>query len=159
MVGIGTPQRLLHSQLLDRRGRHTRHWGPTGAWLHWQSGGPARGGRPRRNYQHAGRARPQRNAASSTTPTKPHCVKDGWKHTGDTLVHDVDGYFFYYPSRGDDMIITSGYDVAVPAAESTRLLRPALAECAVITDPDPTTWRGDRSVSGAEHVGASPPKP
>ncbi len=62
-------------------------------------------------------------------------VKDGWNYPGDAFVQDDDGYFFYR-ARGDDMIITAGYNVAGPEVEGALLLHPAVAECAVIGVPD-----------------------
>jgi 2-aminobenzoate-CoA ligase len=58
-------------------------------------------------------------------------VRDGWNITGDTFVHDDDGYF-RYQARSDDMIVTSGYNVAGPEVEGALLLHPAVAECGVI---------------------------
>src|SRR5918993_159966 len=43
-------------------------------------------------------------------------VQDGWNVTGDTYVRDEDGYF-WYQARNDDMIITSGYNIAGPEVE------------------------------------------
>ena len=68
-------------------------------------------------------------------PRQTHYVKDGWNYTGDAFVQDADGYFFYQ-ARGDDMIITSGYNVAGPEVESALLLHPAVAECGVIGQAD-----------------------
>jgi 2-aminobenzoate-CoA ligase len=48
---------------------------------------------------------------------------------------DEDGYF-HYQARTDDMIITTGYNVAGPEVEDALLLHPAVAECAVIGAPD-----------------------
>lgn len=64
-----------------------------------------------------------------------HYVKEGWNYPGDAFVQDRDGYFFYQ-ARGDDMIITSGYNVAGPEVESALLLHPAVAECGVIGQAD-----------------------
>ena len=58
-------------------------------------------------------------------------VRDGWNVTGDTFVQDDDGYF-RYQARSDDMIVTSGYNVAGPEVEGALLLHPAVAECGVI---------------------------
>jgi 2-aminobenzoate-CoA ligase len=58
-------------------------------------------------------------------------VKDGWNYTGDAYLQDADG-FFHYQSRTDDMIISSGYNIAAPEVEEAVLLHPAIAECAVI---------------------------
>ena len=58
-------------------------------------------------------------------------VLNGWNLTGDAYEMDVDGYF-YYRARTDDMIITSGYNVAGPEVEEILLKHPAVAECAVV---------------------------
>ena len=58
-------------------------------------------------------------------------VRDGWNMTGDTFVEDDDGYF-RYQARSDDMIVTSGYNVAGPEVEGALLLHPAVAECGVV---------------------------
>ena len=62
-------------------------------------------------------------------------VKDGWNYPGDAFTQDDDGYFFYQ-SRADDMIITSGYNVGAPEVEDALLKHPAVAECGVIGLPD-----------------------
>ena len=62
-------------------------------------------------------------------------VRNGWNLTGDTFVQDQEGYF-RYQARSDDMIVTSGYNVAGPEVESALLLHPAVAECGVIGVPD-----------------------
>ncbi|MDP2448056.1 MAG: AMP-binding protein [Polaromonas sp.] len=62
-------------------------------------------------------------------------VKDGWNYPGDAFLQDVDGYFFFQ-SRADDMIITSGYNVGGPEVEDALLKHPAVAECGVIGEPD-----------------------
>ncbi|MGH8776029.1 MAG: AMP-binding protein [Jiangellaceae bacterium] len=63
-------------------------------------------------------------------------VQDGWNVTGDTYVRDDDGYF-WYQARSDDMIITSGYNVAGPEVEQALLSHPDVLECAVVGVPDP----------------------
>ena len=63
-------------------------------------------------------------------------VHDGWNRTGDLYVCDEDGWF-WYQSRADDLIVTSGYNVAGPEVESALLSHPAVAECAVVGAPDP----------------------
>jgi 2-aminobenzoate-CoA ligase len=63
-------------------------------------------------------------------------VQDGWNVTGDTYVMDDDGYF-WYQARSDDMIISSGYNIAGPEVENCLLEHPAVQECAVIGTPDP----------------------
>src|SRR4051812_44786241 len=58
-------------------------------------------------------------------------VQDGWNVTGDTYLQDADGYF-WYQARSDDMIISSGYNIAGPEVESALLTHPAVAECGVV---------------------------
>jgi 2-aminobenzoate-CoA ligase len=58
-------------------------------------------------------------------------VKAGWNLTGDVYVIDDDGWFVYQ-ARTDDMIVSSGYNIAGPEVESALLSHPAVAECAVI---------------------------
>lgn len=62
-------------------------------------------------------------------------VQDGWNITGDTYLMDEDGYF-WYQARSDDMIISSGYNVAGPDVEAALLTHPAVAECGVVGAPD-----------------------
>ena len=58
-------------------------------------------------------------------------VSQGWNLTGDAYLMDGDGYFVYQ-ARTDDMIISSGYNIASPEVEEALLLHAAVAECAVI---------------------------
>jgi 2-aminobenzoate-CoA ligase len=62
-------------------------------------------------------------------------VHAGWNLTGDAYVMDADGYF-HYQARTDDMIISSGYNIAAPEVEDALLAHAAVAECAVIGLPD-----------------------
>ncbi len=63
-------------------------------------------------------------------------VCNGWNVTGDAYEMDQDGYF-WYRSRLDDMIISSGYNIGAPEVEEVLLLHPGVAECAVIGLADP----------------------
>ena len=63
-------------------------------------------------------------------------VQNGWNITGDSFLRDADGHF-WYQARNDDMIVSSGYNIAGPEVESVLLTHPAVAECAVIGRPDP----------------------
>lgn len=63
-------------------------------------------------------------------------VHDGWNVTGDTYRLDEDGYYWYV-ARSDDMIISSGYNIAAPEVEDALLSHPAVVECAVIGSPCP----------------------
>ncbi len=62
-------------------------------------------------------------------------VRDGWNLTGDAFYQDDKGYF-HFAARVDDMIITSGYNVAGPEVEAALLSSPEVSECAVIGVPD-----------------------
>ena len=62
-------------------------------------------------------------------------VKNGWNFTGDIFIQHENGYF-QYQSRSDDMIISSGYNVAAPEVENALLVHPAVMECAVVGLPD-----------------------
>jgi len=62
-------------------------------------------------------------------------VRCGWNVTGDAFVVDEDGYF-WFQARTDDMIVSSGYNIAGPEVESALLEHPGVAECAVIGVPD-----------------------
>ena len=63
-----------------------------------------------------------------------HYVRDGWNITGDTYCKDADGYF-WYQARSDDMIVSSGYNIAGPEVEAALLAHPAVAECGVVGAP------------------------
>jgi len=62
-------------------------------------------------------------------------VMDGWNITGDLYRTDEDGYFWFV-SRADDMIISSGYNIAAPEVENALLAHDEVAEVAVIGVPD-----------------------
>lgn len=61
--------------------------------------------------------------------------RHGWNYTGDTYVRDEDGYF-WYQARSDDMIISSGYNIAGPEVENALLRHPSVLEAGVIGMPD-----------------------
>ena len=62
-------------------------------------------------------------------------VSGGWNYTGDAYLQDADGYF-HYQSRTDDMIISSGYNIAALEVEEVLMTHPGVVECAVIGVPD-----------------------
>jgi len=62
-------------------------------------------------------------------------VRDGWNLTGDDFVRDEKGVF-HFMARADDMIISSGYNIAGPEVEAALLSHPDVAECAVVGAPD-----------------------
>ena len=68
-------------------------------------------------------------------PRQAEYVVDGWNITGDRYLMDADGYF-WFQSRADDMIVSSGYNIAGPEVESAMIGHPAVREVAVIGAPD-----------------------
>jgi len=62
-------------------------------------------------------------------------VQDGWNLTGDSFWQDENGYF-HFAARNDDMIISSGYNIAGPEVEAALLAHPDVAECAVVGAAD-----------------------
>jgi 2-aminobenzoate-CoA ligase len=68
-------------------------------------------------------------------PRQRDYVQHGWNLTGDAYRLDEDGYF-WYQARTDDMIISSGYNIAGPEVEGALLEHPRVLECAVVGAPD-----------------------
>lgn len=62
-------------------------------------------------------------------------VRKGWNLTGDIFTESEDGYFRYV-ARGDDMIVSSGYNIAAPEVENALVVHPAVQEVAVVGLPD-----------------------
>lgn len=67
-------------------------------------------------------------------------VRDGWCVVKDIVSRDEDGYL-YYISRSDEMIVSSGYNIAPADVESVLLRHPAVLRVACIGAPDPTGRR------------------
>ncbi len=68
-------------------------------------------------------------------PRQRDYVVNGWNVTGDIYHVDHDGYF-WFQCRTDDMIVSSGYNIAGPDVEAALSTHPAVKECAVIGVPD-----------------------
>ncbi len=66
-------------------------------------------------------------------------ILNGWNVTGDIFHRDDDGYFYYH-ARGDDMIVSSGYNIGGPEVEAAIDTHPDVVESAVVARPD--TQRG-----------------
>ena len=62
-------------------------------------------------------------------------MRDGWNLTGDSFVRDANGRLSFV-ARSDDMIVSSGYNIAGPEVEAALLSHPAVAECGVVGAPD-----------------------
>lgn len=73
-------------------------------------------------------------------------VNNGWNLTGDLYIRHSNGYF-QYQSRSDDMIISSGYNIAAPEVENAILTHPSVSEVAVVGQPD-----GDRGTIVASFI-------
>ena len=63
-------------------------------------------------------------------------VVNGWNVTGDTFVRDEDGYY-WYRSRTDNMIVSSGYNIGGPEVEEAVGSHPDVVEVGVVGEPDP----------------------
>jgi acetyl-CoA synthetase len=59
-----------------------------------------------------------------------------WYLTGDLVLRDVDGYFWFV-GRGDDLIKSSGHLIGPFEVENVLLEHPGVAEAGVIGKPDP----------------------
>ena len=68
-------------------------------------------------------------------PRQTNYVRDGWNLTGDSFTRDEKGRFSFV-ARSDDMIISSGYNIAGPEVEAALLSHPGVAECGVVGAPD-----------------------
>ncbi len=62
-------------------------------------------------------------------------VQNGWNITGDTFIRDSRGVY-HFVARADDMIVSSGYNIAGPEVEAALLSHDDVAECAVVAAPD-----------------------
>ncbi len=68
-------------------------------------------------------------------------MRNGWNITGDTYRQDEDGYF-WFQARNDDMIVSSGYNIAGPEVEA--------ASCSAIP-PSPSAPSSALPDDGARH--------
>ncbi len=83
-------------------------------------------------------------------PRQGDYVRDGWNLTGDSFWQDAEGYF-HFAARSDDMILSSGYNIAGPEVEAALLAHDDVLECAVVGAPDP-----DRGQIVEAHVVLAP---
>lgn len=68
-------------------------------------------------------------------PRQAQYVRQGWNITGDIVTQDAQGNISYI-SRADDMIISSGYNIAATEVENVLLTHPVVSEAAVVGLPD-----------------------
>ena len=71
----------------------------------------------------------------NSTDKQKEYVENKWNITGDIFRKDEDGYYWFV-ARGDDMIISSGYNIAAIEVESVLLTHDAVLECAVVGLPN-----------------------
>jgi 2-aminobenzoate-CoA ligase len=64
-------------------------------------------------------------------PRQRQYVRNGWNLTGDSFMQDAAGNF-HFTARSDDMIISSGYNIAGPEVEAALLSCAEVRDCAVI---------------------------
>lgn len=62
--------------------------------------------------------------------------RDGWYYTGDVLIRDHDGNY-YFADRKKDIVKTGGENVSSQEIESILSQHPAINQCAVFGVPDP----------------------
>lgn len=62
-------------------------------------------------------------------------VRDGWNLTGDRYLCDADGYL-WHQGRADDLIVSSGYNIAGPEVEHALAGHPDVVESGVVGVPD-----------------------
>lgn len=62
-------------------------------------------------------------------------VRNGWNITGDVYLMDAEGYF-WFQARGDEMIVSSGYNISGVEVENALLMHPTVKEVAVVASPD-----------------------
>jgi fatty-acyl-CoA synthase len=63
-------------------------------------------------------------------------ITDGWLHTGDMAVWDEENYI-HIVDRKKDIIISGGENISSIEVERAIAAHPAVAECAVVSAPDP----------------------
>jgi long-chain acyl-CoA synthetase len=83
-------------------------------------------------------------------------LRDGWLYTGDIGAIDSDGYLAIR-DRKKDLVIVSGYNVYPREVEEALYRHPAIAEAAVIGEPDPR--KGERLCALIVVRGRNAPQP
>ncbi len=70
-----------------------------------------------------------------STEKQREYAENGWNITGDIFRRDKNGVFWFV-ARGDDMIISSGYNISAIEVENVLLMHDNILECAVVGLPD-----------------------
>lgn len=84
-----------------------------------------------RRDSHPGMMKEYWNKPERTTEV----FRGDWYVSGDVLVRDADGYF-WFKGRNDDVIKASGYRISPFEVESCLLTHPAVLEAAAVESPD-----------------------
>ena len=124
MDGIGATE-MLHIFIGAPRGRDPPRRDRQGLCPGYEAKVVDEQGRdvPRRVPSAGSRCAGRPAAAISRTSGSANTSQDGWNITGDTYLMDEDGYF-WYQARSDDMIVSSGYNIAGPEVEAALLTHP-----------------------------------
>jgi 2-aminobenzoate-CoA ligase len=74
-----------------------------------------------------------------------HAGWHGWHRAGDYVYRDEDGYFWFV-SREDDVIKSSGYRIGPEEIENTLVKHPAVADAGVIGVPHPVRGQNAKAL-------------
>ncbi len=88
--------------------------------------------------------RPQEENGRLMESQRHAVVGKGWNVVGDYLYGDEDGYFWFV-SREDDLIKSSGYRIGPEEIEMVILKHPAVADAGVIGVPDPVRGQNTKA--------------
>src|SRR6266511_902301 len=88
--------------------------------------------------------RPQEEGARLMASQRQTVVGEGWNLVGDYAHADEDGYFWFV-SREDDLIKSSGYRIGPDEVEMAIATHPAVADVGVIGAPDPVRGQNTKA--------------
>ncbi len=97
---------------------------------------------PRRHGRQAGGARADRLPLSRRRAGRPNYVRDGWNLTGDTFVQRRGRLSSISSPASDDMIVSSGYNIAGP--EVGAALHSRHGRYAVVAPPTQSAAKSSR---------------
>lgn len=88
--------------------------------------------------------RPQEENGRLMESQRHAVVGEGWNAVGDYVQVDEDGYFWFV-SREDDLIKSSGYRIGPDEIEMVLTMHPAVADAGVIGVPDPVRGQNTKA--------------
>jgi 2-aminobenzoate-CoA ligase len=88
--------------------------------------------------------RPLEEGARLMASQRQAVVGEGWNVVGDYVQSDQDGYFWFV-SREDDLIKSSGYRIGPDEVEMVIATHPAVADVGVIGAPDPVRGQNTKA--------------